>query len=245
MRGMRRRGSVFCAPGGGGTDTGPPGADGGCSPRGAAHEWRRRTGIEPARPRYSVSPVLKTGAPTSAVMMPTSSSPLGSTTRPSVSESTSRIAPNTAENGRSQRWSGPVSSRAACGTARPTKAIGPVAAVAAPHSRTMAIAVHNRMRPIRAPSAAARSSPSASAFSDQPNARAISAPTARNGATVPKIARSRPAREPTCQNRISWKTKSWKRMTPLVRPSRTALTAVPARASRTGVALVRPRVPRK
>ena len=39
VRGMRRRGSVFCAPGGGGTDTGPPGADGGCSPRGAAHEW--------------------------------------------------------------------------------------------------------------------------------------------------------------------------------------------------------------
>src|SRR5699024_10881800 len=26
--------------------------------------WRRRTGIEPARPRYSVSPVLKTGEPT-------------------------------------------------------------------------------------------------------------------------------------------------------------------------------------
>src|SRR5690625_4854431 len=26
--------------------------------------WRRRTGIEPARPRYSASPVLKTGEPT-------------------------------------------------------------------------------------------------------------------------------------------------------------------------------------
>lgn len=26
--------------------------------------WRRRTGIEPARPRYSASPVLKTGGPT-------------------------------------------------------------------------------------------------------------------------------------------------------------------------------------
>ena len=26
--------------------------------------WRRRTGIEPARPRCSVSPVLKTGGPT-------------------------------------------------------------------------------------------------------------------------------------------------------------------------------------
>ena len=29
-----------------------------------AREWRRRTGIEPARPRCSASPVLKTGAPT-------------------------------------------------------------------------------------------------------------------------------------------------------------------------------------
>ena len=27
-------------------------------------QWRRRTGIEPARPRYSASPVLKTGEPT-------------------------------------------------------------------------------------------------------------------------------------------------------------------------------------
>ena len=27
-------------------------------------EWRRRTGIEPARPRYSISPVLKTGGTT-------------------------------------------------------------------------------------------------------------------------------------------------------------------------------------
>ena len=29
-----------------------------------ARGWRRRTGIEPARPRCSASPVLKTGAPT-------------------------------------------------------------------------------------------------------------------------------------------------------------------------------------
>ena len=68
---------------------------------------------------------MKTGAPMTAVTMPTSSSPGRATTRPMTSAPSSRIGASTAEYGRSQRWSGPVIARATCGTVRPTNPIGP------------------------------------------------------------------------------------------------------------------------
>ena len=68
--------------------------------------------------------------------MPTSISSGRATTRPTTSAATSRAAPATAENGSSQRWSVPTSSRHRCGTTSPTKAIGPATAVAAPQRMT-------------------------------------------------------------------------------------------------------------
>src|SRR5699024_7932000 len=68
---------------------------------------------------------MRTGAPTSAVMIPTSISAGRATTRPTTSETVTRTAPVSAENGSSQRWSTPTSSRQTWGTMSPTNAIGP------------------------------------------------------------------------------------------------------------------------
>ena len=53
-----------------------------------------------------------------------------------TSAATSSAAPATAENGSSQRWSVPTRRRQRCGMTRPTNAIGPATAVAAPHRMT-------------------------------------------------------------------------------------------------------------
>ena len=74
---------------------------------------------------------MKKGAPTRAVMMPTSSSEGRATMRPMTSEATSSEAPASAENGSSQRWSTPTRSRQRWGTTSPTNQIGPATAVAA------------------------------------------------------------------------------------------------------------------
>ena len=50
---------------------------------------------------------MKNGAPTRAVMMPTSTSLGRATTRPTTSAAVSSAAPPTAEKGSSQRWSTP------------------------------------------------------------------------------------------------------------------------------------------
>src|SRR5699024_11486123 len=57
---------------------------------------------------------MKTGAPMNAAMMPTSSSELGSTTRPAMSAVVKRSAARTADEGRSHLWSGPEIGRASC-----------------------------------------------------------------------------------------------------------------------------------
>ena len=61
-----------------------------------------------------------------------------------------------------------------CGTTSPTKAIGPHAATAAPHSRVIATADTTRVRLTLVPSDRAASSPRASAFSCRPAPKAIS-----------------------------------------------------------------------
>ena len=63
-----------------------------------------------------------------------------------VRRASSSAGARTSEYGSSQRWSGPTSARAMCGTASPTNAIGPPAAVAAPQSRVTATAPSTRVR---------------------------------------------------------------------------------------------------
>ena len=68
-----------------------------------------------------------------------------------------------------------------CGIARPTKPMGPDAAVAAPHSRVTASRTTARTSPSRTPSAWACSSPSIIALSDGPASRASRQPAAKKG----------------------------------------------------------------
>src|SRR3546814_4355057 len=59
--------------------------------------------------------MMKKGVPSSAVTMPTWSSPGRATIRPSTSALSSSVGPSTRLQGRSQRWSGPQKiGRAAC-----------------------------------------------------------------------------------------------------------------------------------
>src|SRR5690606_27826493 len=74
---------------------------------------------------------IRPGPPMIVVTMPTCSSPVDSTTRPTMSDTSIRIGATTRQNGRIQRWSGPVNARTRCGTIKPTKPMGPTAAVAA------------------------------------------------------------------------------------------------------------------
>ena len=186
---------------------------------------------------------MKNGAPTSAVMMPTSTSDGRATTRPTTSAAVSRIAPTRVEKGSSQRWSIPTSSRQTCGTTSPTKPIGPATAVAAPQSNTAPAAAISRVVATRSPSPAATSSPSASEFSPRAEAKQITAPTSRNGSTRLIEANVPPPTPPICQKRNSFITS--------IRGSRMALTnelnaaavAAPASASLSGVAPPRPREP--
>ncbi len=76
------------------------------------------------------------------------------------------------------RKSTPTRARTTCGTARPTKAIGPTAAVAAALSRVAAISPPARVRPGCEPRATAVASPRARALRPGPRARAIRKPAA-------------------------------------------------------------------
>ncbi len=120
------------------------------------------------------------------------------------------------------------------------KAIGPAAAVAAPHSSVIAIPPSTRVRPTWAPSARPASSPSASAFNGRASASASSAPAIRNGATWASVSESRPASEPTHQKRHVSNASLSSSVIACVSASSAAVIAVPASASRTGVAPPRP-----
>ena len=100
-----------------------------------------------------------------------------------------------------------------------------------------------RDTPTRWPSERATSSPSASAFSVRPDTSAMTAPTTMNGATWRAIVPSRPASEPTAQNR-NWSSvlTSSSRIADVI-DARNAVIAAPARASFTGVAPSRPSDP--
>src|SRR5690606_36410874 len=142
-----------------------------------------------------------TGAPTNAVTMPTCSSPGETTTRPTTSDTSSRTGASTAAYGRIQRWSGPTAHRATCGTMRPTNAIGPAAAVAAPHRSITATPTSTRVRPTWAPGERARSSPSATLLRGRATTTASTSPARTNGAIVAAVSAVRPASEPAVQKR--------------------------------------------
>src|SRR5690606_9063595 len=98
-----------------------------------------------------------TGAPRNAVTMPASISPGDPTRRPIVSAMQSKAAPPSADSGRIARWSGPTTRRTACGTIRPTNAIGPATAVTEAHRITPAAAAIARVVPTFTPRPRARS----------------------------------------------------------------------------------------
>ena len=79
------------------------------------------------------------------------------------------------------------------------------------------------------------SSPSASVLRPEPTPRARTAPTARNGTTSQMMLSSRPASEPTTQNRNSSRVETSRSRIADVNDDSRAATAVPARASFNGV----------
>ena len=121
--------------------------------------------ITAAPPAGRRTRAMNSGPPRNAQTTPTWISPGGSITRPITSAPSSSVGATTTANGSTQRWSGPVIARTMCGTARPMNAIGPAAAVAAPHSRVIATKPTARARSTFAPSARPASSPSAIALS--------------------------------------------------------------------------------
>src|SRR5690606_22578318 len=81
----------------------------------------------------------------------------------------------------------------------------PAIAVAPPASTVMTRTDSTRTSGSRAPSARARSSPSATALREGASARARTRAATRNGASAVSAVASRPAREPDSQARIAWK----------------------------------------
>ena len=157
-----------------------------------------------------------------------------------MSLDSSRMGASTIEYGSSHRCSGPVKRRTMCGMTSPTKAIGPHAAVAVPAVSTMASEHHPRLRPTEAPSDRATSSPRPSVSSERHDASATATATTTKGATCRARSPSRPAIEPTAQNRY-WSSVSVSnsRIADVNEPSN-ADSAAPASAIFTGVAPVRP-----
>ena len=122
------------------------------------------------------------------------------------------------------------------GTIRPTKAIGPAMATAPPDSSTNEARSTARVRATRWPSACATSSPSASAFSARPANSAPARPMAMNGPATASVSRSRPATEPTTQNRNSFSVCVSATSTAEVSAPNSAATAAPASARLIGAA---------
>ncbi|OLT13268.1 hypothetical protein BJF78_22270 [Pseudonocardia sp. CNS-139] len=136
-----------------------------------------------------------------------------------------------------------MNERTMCGTTRPTNAIGPHAAVAAPASSVIATTPSTRVRRTEWPSERATSSPRDSALSAGALASPITAPTSRNHCTWPATPGSRPAIEPTAQNRYASSVWTSMRITAEVSAASSADTAAPASASVTGVGPPRPTDP--
>ncbi len=101
-----------------------------------------------------------------------------------------------------------------------------------------------RENPTRAPSERATSSPRARALRERPADNAITVPTTRKGATWAATVMSRPATDPTAQNRYWSRVDTSSSRTVVVMEPRKAVTAAPASASLTGVAPSRPSAPR-
>ncbi|MND53221.1 hypothetical protein D3C80_442530 [compost metagenome] len=142
-----------------------------------------------------------------------------------------------------QRWSGPTNQRTTCGTINPTKPTGPAAAVPAPARSVTAMSVSVRARRMLAPSERARSSPSATAFSEREATSAISSPSPINGATVNTTSMFLPATDPMDQNRMESKACGSSSVIAEPIPPSTADSATPASTRRTGVAPSRPAAP--
>ena len=128
-----------------------------------------------------------------------------------------------------------MNTRQTCGTTSPTNAIGPQAAVAAPMSRVIAAMPTQRVAARFAPSAVATSSPSDSRFNPGVLTSANTRPAQRNGATCATTSPSRPASEPTAQNRNASRVRVSSSTSADVNAPSRALTATPASASVTGV----------
>ncbi len=123
-----------------------------------------------------------------------------------------------------------------CGTASPTNATGPAAATAPPASRTKPALSPARVRATFCPRPRAASSPIASAFRLRPETSAIASPAAITGATAVTTPVSRPASEPTIQNRNWSSVCASKTSTALVSDTSSAVRTAPARARLTGLA---------
>ncbi|CAM5448106.1 hypothetical protein SNARM312S_01747 [Streptomyces narbonensis] len=91
------------------------------------------------------------------------------------------------EYANTHRWSGPTTKRATCGTASPTKPIGPAAAVAAPHRSITATAPRARVRPTFTPRARPIWSPMARALSEGARTRAMTRPAPMKGRAIRTI----------------------------------------------------------
>src|SRR5690606_34751410 len=114
------------------------------------------------------SSAANTGAPMSAVTIPTGSSRGSNAARASVSAHTRNTAPARAESGSSARLPGPMSSRTACGSTSPTKPIAPETATSAPVSSAPPPSSAQRAPVTGTPRAAAERSPKAKASSTRP-----------------------------------------------------------------------------
>ena len=95
------------------------------------------------------------------------------------------MAPVSAEAGSSRRWSGPNTSRAACGTIRPTKPIGPVTETTAAVSREASRRPMPRAVSTDTPSERAASSPAESRFRSRPSVASARRPARRSKARKP------------------------------------------------------------
>ena len=154
----------------------------------------------PVRRRTSTT---SSGAPINAVTIPAGISPGGAISRPITSATSSRVGPSSAETASVQRWSAPTRARARCGTASPTKAIGPAAATR--HRSAARRRRRRRAGPARS-GARDRGRRRRRARARPGHGRPARPAAARRGRTArpgrPPLA-SRPASPPTTQKRYS------------------------------------------
>ena len=122
-----------------------------------------------------------------------------------------------------------------CGAMRPTKPMGPASAVVAPHMSTAAAEATRRTRLGLAPSPTAASSPRARTSSADEQARDSSMPTTHTGQRIASDSQLAPETLPICQNRNVSITLERGITMMLTSELSATETAVPARASLSGV----------